>query len=370
MSKNPTANAYAVTPRTAIQQIQLVLAGGRVPYLRGSPGIGKSAIVRKIAAMANLLIIDHRLSTSAPEDLSGLPRFDADGKARFSPFADLFPLKGQKLPIKTHAVVDEQGNVLREATYYSGWLLFLDEFNSASKDVQAAAYKLILDRMVGQHHIHPDCYMVAAGNKDTDRAITNPMSTAMQSRVVHLFLEFKFEEWMQDVVVAQKWHPTVHAFLEQAGASAAYDFNPSNQEATYCCPRTWEFMSNFMDQIEDIATVPEFTPTFAGTISANIAVQFVTFTANFLKLPSFQTILKDPKNAPIPESAGEQYAIMAMAAIRANKDEFDALLEYAMRFQLTFQLMFFRSSRVRYPDARRHKSFMDAAVKLDQYLHD
>ncbi|AIU44287.1 ATPase [Delftia phage RG-2014] len=359
MSKNPTANAYAVTPRTAIQQIQLVLAGGRVPYLRGSPGIGKSAIVRKIAAMANLLIIDHRLSTSAPEDLSGLPRFDADGKARFSPFADLFPLEGQALPVNPAT-----------GRQYSGWLLFLDEFNSASKDVQAAAYKLILDRMVGQHRIHPDCYMVAAGNKDTDRAITNPMSTAMQSRVVHLFLEFNFKEWMEDVVVSQKWHPTVRAFLEQAGTAAAYDFNPSNQEATYCCPRTWEFMSDFMYQIEDLASAKEFTPTFAGTISANIAVQFVTFTGNFLNLPSFSEILKDPKNAPIPSSAGEQYAIISMASIRANKDEFDALMEYAMRFQVTFQLMFFRSSRLTYPDARRHKSFMDAAVKLDQYLHD
>ena len=61
---------------------------------------------------------------------NGLPKFE-DNKATFVPF-DIFPLSDWKLP---------EGK--------EGWLLFLDEFNSASKAVQAASYKLILDRCIG-----------------------------------------------------------------------------------------------------------------------------------------------------------------------------------------------------------------------------
>ena len=115
-------NIYRCTPRQVKRFVTDVLFAGLVPYVQSSPGMGKSSIMRAIASELNLQLIDHRLSTSAPEDLSGLPRFDEDGKARFSPFADLFPTEDTPLPPGKE-----------------GWMLFLDEFNSASKSVQAAA---------------------------------------------------------------------------------------------------------------------------------------------------------------------------------------------------------------------------------------
>lgn len=116
---------YTVTPRQLAIKIEKAIRAGVVPMVKGSPGIGKSSIYAQVAKKLGLKMIDHRLSTSAPEDLSGLPEFftDADGnrRARFAPF-DVFPIEGQTIP---------EG--------YIGWLLFLDEFNSAPKSVQAAA---------------------------------------------------------------------------------------------------------------------------------------------------------------------------------------------------------------------------------------
>ena len=109
-------------PREARKSAVRVLKAGIVPFLQSSPGIGKSSIMRDIAKEFNLKVIDHRLSTSSPTDLSGLP-WIVDGMARFNPF-EFFPIKGVDIP---------EG--------YDGWLLFLDEFNSAPKSVQAAAYQ-------------------------------------------------------------------------------------------------------------------------------------------------------------------------------------------------------------------------------------
>lgn len=61
---------YTVTPRKARELIVDIMSAGLVPYIHGSPGSGKSAIMRSIADEYNLQLIDHRLSTSEPTDLN------------------------------------------------------------------------------------------------------------------------------------------------------------------------------------------------------------------------------------------------------------------------------------------------------------
>ena len=211
-------DAYTVTTRAMPQVLATLIEAGLVPFITSSPGMGKSAIVAQLAEAGNLKLIDHRLSTSEPTDFTGLPGF-VDGYAVMHPFREIFPLADQELPAGCN-----------------GWLLFLDEFPSASKAVQAAAYKLILDRMVGQHHLHPKVYIVAAGNKTTDRAIVNTLSTAMQSRLIHLEMTVMFNEWFEDVALAKDFHPTIKAFL-MANPSKLWDFRPDHQDKTFCCPR-------------------------------------------------------------------------------------------------------------------------------------
>ena len=100
------------------------MEAGLVPFVTGSPGVGKSDIMRQIAEEYGLVLIDLRLSQCAPEDLMGLPMKEGTGlsaRSTFVPFST-FPLEGDQIP---------EGK--------NGWLLFLDEFNSASKSVQAAS---------------------------------------------------------------------------------------------------------------------------------------------------------------------------------------------------------------------------------------
>ena len=70
---------------------------GLGPFVTGSPGCGKSSIMKAIADKLSLSVIDHRLSTSEPTDMC-LPNFTADGHAYFAPFAELFPLRSAPLP--------------------------------------------------------------------------------------------------------------------------------------------------------------------------------------------------------------------------------------------------------------------------------
>ena len=93
-----------------------------VPLIAGSPAVGKSSIVHEIAKEYGLKVIDVRLAQCDPCDLMGFPHIDKEtGKAHYAPMGT-FPIVGDEIP---------EG--------FNGWLVFLDEFTSASRAVQAAA---------------------------------------------------------------------------------------------------------------------------------------------------------------------------------------------------------------------------------------
>lgn len=349
MSNVTTAQSlYRSTPRQAKEYVLDVLYAGLVPFLQSSPGLGKSSIMREIAKELNLFLIDHRLSTSPPEDLSGLPDFK-DGYAYFAPFRELFPLADAKVP---------EG--------YDGWLIFLDEFNSAKKDTQAAAYKLILDRMVGQHKLHDQCLVAAAGNLSTDRAIVNPLSTAMQSRVVHIEMVESYDEWVADVALPQKYDTRVIAYLSQY-PSRLMDFKPDHTDKTFACPRTWEFTNRLIKGKKDLSGK---TTLLAGTITAGIAADFVTFSAVFDSIPKIAEIMADPSNHFIPRDTSTKWATVSSLLEHVDKDTIKDLAIYANRFDMSFRILFFRSVMVNNPSLRQSPPFVQAMLDLAKYLKD
>lgn len=346
-------NIYRVTPRQLAKALEEDFYAGLVPYVEGSPGIGKSSIFANVGKKLNLFLIDHRLSTSAPEDLSGLPKFNDRGFAEFAPFEEIFPLESTEIP---------EG--------YDGWMLFLDEFNSASKSTQAAAYKLILDKKVGQKKLHSRVVVGGAGNLSTDRAITNPMGTAMASRLSHYTLEVSFDEWLMDVALAENWDRRIIAYLSRY-KSKLMDFRPDHNDKTFCCPRTWEFVNKLLKTSEPSkgGIAPNRTHMYAGKITSGVAVDFIQFTRCFENLISVDEISVDPYTCRISNNPEEQWANIAHMCEVVTPGNFDDLAVYANRFSLDFRVLFFRTAMVQKPRLRSHPAFSKAMSELHKYLN-
>lgn len=114
---------YSVTPSQLTEHIITVLKANRTPMITSSPGIGKSSIVQSICDKFNLQLIDFRLSTVDPTDLTGFLVPNQETKrADYLP-PSVFPLKDK----------DTKPEGKR------GWLLFLDEITAAPPAIQAAA---------------------------------------------------------------------------------------------------------------------------------------------------------------------------------------------------------------------------------------
>lgn len=362
MADEAGLNIYRCTPRQTYRLIKRVWESGLVPMVQSSPGMGKSSLFRKAANEFNLHLIDHRASTSAPEDFTGLPEFRTIGEgihqrriATFTPF-DLFPIEETPLP---------EGR--------DGWALFMDEFNSAEKEIQAASYKLMLDKMVGQHRLHPRVVIGGAGNLSTDKAITTDLSTAMQSRLIHIEMELSHKEWYEDVALAENYDDRIIAY-NFYDPDALMDFKPDHQDKTFCCPRTWEFMNKLVTfpDGKPRPVVSEDTSLFAGTITSGHAASFVTFCEVYKELVTIEEVLRDPDGALVPgrDEQGRKWAIVTHLMKKVNDKNFTDVATYVNRLDMTFKVMFFRSVVHQHPKFRSHPAFVKAMIDLNRYLKD
>ena len=338
---------YTITPSQAEKKLIRTASRGMVPYLEGSPGVGKSSIVKNIADTYNLKLIDLRLSQCTPEDLQGFPMRTGD-KATFTPF-DVFPVEGDKIP---------EGS--------AGWLLFCDEPSSATKPVQAAAYKLMLDRQVGSFKLHENCVIMAAGNKATDKAVVNKMSTALQSRLVHYELETNPKDWIQHAFEAGYDHRVI-GFIQYM-PSKLMAFNPDHTEKTFPCPRTWEFVSRL---VKDDDITHELAADIAGAIGEGNAVEFIGFAKEYDNLPRVSEIEAEPMNVPVPPEASTKFATMSMLVEHTTKDNVDTLLDYIQRFDIEFQILYCRGVTVKFKELLqdRQSKFSKYVLQMTRYLH-
>ncbi len=259
-----------------------------VPFITGSPGIGKSRIVEQFAKENKLELIDIRLSQIDPTELNGFPMREPNSdRMTYAPLR-MLPLEGDPLP---------KGKV--------GFCLLLDEFNAAPMSVQAAAYKVVLDRYIGNRKLHDRCITICAGNLQSDRSITNKLSTAMQSRLIHLQLKVSRDDWLKWAML-NGIDQRIISFIKFR-KKLLHNFKPDHNDQTFPCPRTWEFTSKY------ISNYQQFNHTnlvvMAGCVSEGTAIEFKSFCEIYLTLPTLAEMIADPHGVKLRNEPSYKFAL-------------------------------------------------------------
>lgn len=326
-----------ITPNGAKSAIIKAIKAKKVPMLHGSPAIGKSSVVHAIAEQFNLKVIDLRLAESEPTDMSGFPYTDmVRMKSGYIPM-DTFPIKSDPLPRRP---VTDDPNDPDNGREYAGWLLFLDELTSAKSEVQAAAYKLILDRKTGQHDLHPKVAIVGAGNLESDNAIVQPMSTALQTRMIHLVLDISLREWVT-WAIEKKIDHRITDFV-QFRPQLLYNFSPDHTDKTYASPRTWEFTNDILTTCGGDIKDPDFMVLASGCVTEGVTREFLTFCDIYANLPKIADILIAPGTVPMPSEPSILFALSGSLGSHANSTNMEKLLPFVLRMPLEFQVVTLR----------------------------
>ncbi len=205
--------AYSVTQQELLE-ILLNISPVRPVFIWGAPGIGKSALVEKFANEVGLPCISLLGSQLAPEDIIGIPQIKGD--------------TSEFLPPKM---------IARKEPY----VLFLDELNACSQEVQKAFYSLIHERRVGEYHLPEGSIVIGAGNRSQDGAIVKTMSSALINRMFHVQMTANTDQWLT-WAYENHLHPWVIEYITQR-PDHLFSEPPKNEEP-YSTPRSWHMLSD------------------------------------------------------------------------------------------------------------------------------
>lgn len=231
--------------------VLLNVAPTRPVFIWGAPGIGKSALVEKFAEEVGLPCVSLLGSQLAPEDIIGIPRINDD--------------TSEFLPPKM---------IARKEPY----VLFLDELNACSQEVQKAFYSLIHERRIGEYHLPEGSIVIGAGNRAQDSAIVKTMSSALINRMFHVQLKADTKQWLH-WAYENDIHPWVTDYITQRPDHLFSE--PPKTEEPYSTPRSWHMLSDALKEYsageKEISDEALRMLTY-GCVSAKHAGMFVAYT--------------------------------------------------------------------------------------------
>ena len=306
--------------------------------LWGPPGVGKSQAVRQIGKRIKtqtgkrVHITDVRLLLFNPIDLRGIPTSNADKTLAVWLKPQIFQM-------------DESDNIVN--------ILFLDEISAAPQSVQAAAYQITLDRVIGEHKLPENCIVIAAGNRTTDKSVAFKMPKALANRLMHIEVEGSFKSWKQ-WAIQSGINAKVVGFLSFR-RERLMSFDSSTDDLAFATPRSWEMVSNILNYVE--SDVDKVYSLVAGIVGCGAALEFRTWSKVYNELPDIEEIF-DGKQPKIPTRTDAMYALCSSmtAYAREHKDDIHRIansIRYAQRLSPDFSTVLLKDYMYIEKDYRR-----------------
>ena len=236
--------------------------------LWGQPGVGKSQGIRQLAkeieaaSGKKTYVTDVRLILFNPIDLRGIPVANDEKTLAVWLKPKIFDM-------------DTSNDVIN--------VLFLDEISAAPPSVQAAAYQITLDRVVGEHALPSNCIVIAAGNRVTDKSVAYKMPKALANRMCHLEIAVDFNSW-------EKWAKSagldgrVLEFLSRR-RDLLSKFDPTTDDVAFPTPRSWEMVSNVLLN-GGYSSPKDCFALICGLVGSGAATEFCGWCDNREDIPS------------------------------------------------------------------------------------
>jgi hypothetical protein len=274
-----------ITP-SQLSKLLLNVALTRPVFIWGPPGIGKSALVEQFAQEVGLDCVSLLGSQLAPEDLIGVPRIEGN-RSVFCP----------------------PRMIARDDPY----LLFVDELNACSFEVQKAFYSLINDRRLGEYRLPGGSIVVGAGNRAQDQAIVKPMSSALMNRMLHVELKPTVRDWL-NWAYGHGIHDWVIRYIETRPDHLCAQ--PPKTEETFSTPRSWHILSDALHAYGSDVKPDEIELLASGCLSVSHARSFGAFVKQLFGNLRIEQILRGDQ--PLPRAAEDRDVLISSCSRSAR----------------------------------------------------
>jgi len=305
-------------PRDVVEVLGFAIRNKFPILLKGSPGVGKTSMVKQVAeTLKQDLIISHPV-VSEPTDYKGLPFPNNEGTAAdFLPYGDLRKLVSAKKP-----------------TIY-----FLDDLGQSFPAVQAACMQLLLAREINGKKISDHITFLAATNKRTDKAGVQGILEPVKSRFTSIIeVDVNKDDWVL-WAYTHNMPAELIAFIRYLPKHLENGFKPTNDVVNTSNPRTIENVGKIMNAGVGSGLELEM---FGGAAGEGFASEFLGFLRIYRNLPSIPNILSNPDIVDIVKDPSILYAVSGALVNNVNKKNIGNIIKYLERMPEDFQVVAMR----------------------------
>ena len=248
---------------TTLERMEKVIfSNAGVLYLKGKPGVGKSAVAQQIAEKNKLKFIDLRLSQIDASEVAGIP---------YKKTIEV----GTGANKKTHDVMAYSLPEWAIIANQQPTLVIFDELNRAELPTTNAALQIFNERRIGwDFKFNDNVYFIAAGNLgEEDSTQVEVFDSALNGRLIHMRFQPTTAEWLD---YAKKIGVN-KAIIDFIRARDGYLYRAStNQEEAYASPRSWVNFSKMLGDA-DIEEIKLLNQELGSSYIGGAAMSFTKF---------------------------------------------------------------------------------------------
>jgi hypothetical protein len=276
-------------------------------------------------------LFDFRASLRDSVDFSGVPSV-SDGYTVWNPPLALLPR------------VDRDGE---------NGIFFADELSNAPISVQNVLLQLFIDGKIGSYVFPASWRMIAAGNRQSDKAGANRMSTALLDRFARIELEPDVKSWSTWANI-NGIDPRVVAFV---------NFRPAilhNTENAECVtPRGWARVSKVISA--NAAIDPYHVARM--NVGEAAAIEFNGFLRVYATLPKLADVIAFPDTCDVPQEISGMYAMATALSRNATQTTFEDIRRYLKRMSPEFATLAIIDAVKRDSELKNTKAFVTWAIE-------
>jgi hypothetical protein len=246
--------------------------------IQGAPGTGKSDIIAEMCEENGWVLSVKYLSNMSLEQITGIPCKVEHGSTAIWSKPELFNFDfPEYAPEAYFTASEEEKNKFVK-------VLLIDDFHLADRIMQKYLFQLLTYKSLNGYKLPENTAILLAGNRNTDRALANPIPAPVCNRLLFMEVKSDVKDWLDNFAFKHGVRSDITSYLYNNG-DVCLSSEPLESGA-WASPRAWTYLSYQMDAYEAMhgrIGISELKNMAAGLIGAENAGKFIEYRELFAK---------------------------------------------------------------------------------------
>lgn len=343
--------------RTVFKHVTASIVAGNACVIKGPPGFGKTDLMSKVA---HWMVQQHPgkrvgmscffMATQSPIGFTGLPW---KGTRTYPGSEKEWTVTDPAIP-QWFMCTDLATGDVRPGNMFDTVLLVIEEWGQGSAETKRAGAEVLRAGGTPPFYLPAGSPRIALTNVDACDGVTKEPDFIIGRRN-EFTVDGDVDVWVEDFAdkpyewQGKQWQvqPVTKAWAKQH-PEILFEGKPDKQ-GPWCNPRTITAADRYVQVMAEWnggqapVNDPGFMEALSGQIGMAATTSYVGHLQFQLELPSYESVVADPKGTDVPKKGDLQMLMAYSLAGRAKKDDLAAVLTYVSRLPKDMSVTFISS---------------------------